>query len=181
MNKKITICLIIVLIFSIFGSCFFIFYNNYQSDKKKTKNEIEKIKEEYKNFKEEVNIYSTLRSDLYNNVFDVYLNEIEVNYENFINKMTSYEDQVLLIDNISLNLNKDCNINYYDQEVLNKCEAFRLSYEQINNYFVKDVNRFNENISSYNNWSDKKLKSYEMKKQRGYIDYNNDKIEFGKE
>lgn len=161
-----------------------VFFVNYQKDKKETKQNMDKVIEEYQTFKTSMGEYAATRSTLYETVFKTYLNEMQANYQSHLEQIKQYEEQVTKIEKDHKELEKLCRVVYLKDEVDHKCEAYRLSYEQMNNYFVKDIARFNENIAKYNEWkseTDANLEMYEMKTKRDYIDYNKDGTYFGKE
>ena len=41
---------------------------------------------------------------------------------------------------------------YNETEITNKVSAFTINYEQAVNYYIQDVEQFNEKIRSYNDW-----------------------------
>lgn len=182
-KKKIMIVtLVLIALLIVIGVT--IFFVNYQKDKKQTKQNGDKVVELYQTFKTDMSDYASLRSTLYETVFQTYLNEMKTNYESHLEKIKAYEDKVKNIEETHKELNKLCQVIYLKDEVDHKCEAYRLSYEQMNNYFVKDIARFNENIDKYNEWvqeNDVKLEKYEMQTKRDYMDYNKDGTYFGKE
>lgn len=185
MKKKKVIIMIIVPIILVFGiiTYFVISFNN---DKKETLNRMNRISTSYDEFKEEVSNFNQVRQDLYTNVFNgIYYDTLKVNYDIWKNKLSNYEDIVEEINDDNTFLEKYCNGIYYpDQEINNKCNAFSMAYEEINNLFVYDIELFNKNIGSYNEYIEEqdgnnKLDLYKTDKK--YIDYDSDGEYLGKE
>ena len=92
----------------------------------------------------------------------------------------------LIIDELegnTLKLNKLCEDAYYpDSSTNKKCMNYKSIYEQVVNYFVTDINNYNNNIKKCNSLisdENSKIKNYKTKKK--YIDYNNDGKYDGKE
>ena len=75
-----------------------IFFVNYQKDKKQTKQNGDKVVELYQTFKTDMSDYASLRSTLYETVFQTYLNEMKTNYESHLEKIKAYEDKVKNIE-----------------------------------------------------------------------------------
>lgn len=181
-KKKIIIIIIpIVLVISIIAY-FIISFNN---DKKETLDKMNNISTSYEEFKEVVLEFNQVRQDLYNNVFNgIYYDTLKVNYDIWKNKFSNYEDIVVKINDDNDFLKKYCKDFYYpQQEINNKCKAFSIAYEEVNNLFVYDIELFNKNISSYNEYieeqgSNDKLELYVIDKK--YIDYNEDGEYIGK-
>ena len=70
--------------------------------------------------------------------------------------------------------------NYTDEDLKNKCDAFIIAYEESVNFYVKDINNFNEQLSDINNQiEDKELNKYKQIYQ--YVDINSDGIKEGVE
>lgn len=103
-------------------------------------------------------------------------------------KLTDYETQVAKISQSTKTIREYCKdgIYYSSSDVNNKCNSFKLGYEEMVNSFVDDINTYNKNITAYNKYLDDegnttslKLETYQTKKT--YIDYNNDGKYSGKE
>ena len=76
------------------------------------------------------------------------------------------------------------NIYYPDGAINSMCMNYKTMYEQVINYFVGDVEDYNEVVKKYNAYqnsisSTSFVKEYSTTKN--YIDYNNDKTFDGKE
>ena len=73
---------------------------------------------------------------------------------------------------------------YPDGTIDSKCNNYKVIYEQVINYFVTDINNYNNNIKKYNEYQ-KSINSNLIlniyKTDKDYIDYNEDKIFDGKE
>ena len=82
-------------------------------------------------------------------------------------------------------LNSLCGNAYYPEAEVNKiCSNYKSVYEQAVNYFVTDINTYNENVSKYNIYQESinsNLIIKEYKTSYKYIDYNGDKVFDGKE
>ena len=177
-KKMIIIICSIVLIIGILITWFIISINN---DKKKTLKRMDNIVSQYDKFKESVLEFNDNREKIYNEMFnDLYLDTIKSNYGVWISKLSEYEKFVDKVNKESFDLKKQCkNVYYPNQEINNKCRAFIIAYEEVNNYFVSDVDLFNRNIDSYNNEEESSLDKYKTKKI--YIDFDGDKKYRGKE
>ena len=114
------------------------------------------------------------KEEIYNRIIEVN-NEFEV----FSTNTTVFENFRNELYNVVLS-----NVYYPDGKVNTKCSNYKLIYEQVVNYFVSDINVYNENVKKYNEYqknnnSDLRVDKYKTSKV--YIDYNNDNEYDGKE
>lgn len=172
----------IILIASII-TYFVISFNN---DRKETLNKMELISTSYEEFKKDVLEFNRVRQDLYNNVFNgIYYDTLRVNYDIWNNKLSNYEDIIDDINDKNNFLEKHCDGIYYpDQDINNKCNAFSIAYEEVNNSFVYDIELFNKNISNYNEYVGEQANINKLdlyKTDKTYIDYDGDEEYIGKE
>jgi len=183
MKKKKIIMIIIPIV--IVDSIITYFIINFNNDKKETLDKMDNISTSYEEFKEVVLEFNQVRQDLYSNVFNgIYYDTLKVNYNVWKDKFSKYEDVVDGINKDSDFLKKYCKDVYYpQQEINNKCNAFSIAYEEVNNLFVYDIELFNKNISNYNKYIEEqgnsnKLDLYVTNKK--YIDYDKDGEYIGK-
>ena len=112
------------------------------------------IVEDYETFKVKIESFSTERTSVYEGLNKItYLTELPNNYENLVNEYTKYENTVKDIEESSKDLKENCfKQEYNETEITNKVSAFTINYEQAVNYYIQDVEKFNEKIRSYNDW-----------------------------
>lgn len=112
------------------------------------------IVEDYETFKVKIETFSTERTSVYEGLNQItYLTELPKNYENLVNEYTKYENTVKDIEESSKDLKENCfKQEYNETEITNKVSAFTINYEQAVNYYIQDVEKFNEKIRSYNDW-----------------------------
>lgn len=157
-----------------------------QQDKRETYKRVGVVNDVFEEFSTMTSLFENSRDELYT-VFlsNVYYDTMYDDDEVIKNKLKEYEK---LVDDISIkvkSLDKMCSNMYYpSSEANNKCENYKLIYEQVNNYFVGDIKTYNLNVSKYNlyqknNGSTLEISKYSTKKK--YIDYNKDKKYDGKE
>lgn len=112
------------------------------------------IIEDYEVFKVKIESFSTERTAVYEGLNKItYLTELPVNYESLVSEYTKYENTVNEIDESSKDLKVNCfKQEYNETEITNKVSAFTINYEQAINYYIQDVEKFNEKVRSYNDW-----------------------------
>lgn len=188
-NKLVMILLILGLLFLASGGIL-LFTNGFKSQQEDLTKTMNIIVDDYEVFRKKVESFSTLRENIYNEVMNSqYYTDVYTNYNTNIQKLQQYENIVVEIDNASKNLKNSCiGKDFSDQDVINKCNAFIINYEQSINYFINDIARFNNRIKEYNTWIQsssntndqyKPLNEYNAKYTE-YVDINNDKIFSGK-
>lgn len=157
-----------------------------QQDKQETYRREANVKDSFEEFSTMTSLFENERDEIYT----VFLSNVyyDTMYDDDVivkKKLKEYEN---LVDNIAkkvVSLDKLCKNMYYpSSEANNRCENYKLIYEQVNNYFVDDIKTYNENVDKYNayqksNNSTLSVEKYTTKKK--YIDYNNDKKYDGKE
>ena len=155
------------------------FVINLRDDQNATRQRMVVVGDKFEDFSANTSVFESFREDLYGGIFDnVYFDTLYSNDTNIKNKLSNYEN---LVDELKKNTNSLddlCNDMYYPDGTINsKCNNYKSIYEQVVNYFVTDINKYNEYQKSIN--SDKTLALY--KTDKDYIDYNEDKIFDGKE
>lgn len=187
MKKKFLIITSIISIIIVVIGLVLIINNNKKIEDKK----MSVILADYDYFKTSIKNYSDSRVSLYDNVIGkYYLQDLSSNYNTMISEMSKFELVVENVKSSSINLKKYCiNTEYSNDDVNQKCEAFVINYEQVMNYFVKDIHNFNNIIIEYNNWikeedikdgNVKELSLFTPKVQYDYVDLNGDDIYSGK-
>ncbi len=162
------------------------FISGLAQDKEEIHKRINYVNDEFEVFSTNTSVFEKFRDDLYTIVLsNVYYDTMYDDDKAVKNKLSNYEN---LVDELTKNtkkLDELCTDVYYpDSKVNTKCSNYKLIYEQVVNYFVSDINVYNENVKKYNEYqqnnnSDLRVDKYKTSKV--YIDYNNDKEYDGKE
>lgn len=157
-----------------------------KKDKDEIYNRINDVNDEFEIFSTNTSVFESTRDKLYNVVLsNVYYDTMYDEDKSVKNTISNYEH---LVDELTKNtkkLDKLCNDVYYpDSKVNTKCNNYKSIYEQVVNYFISDINVYNDNVNKYNEYqksnnSDLRVDKYKTNKK--YIDYNNDKSYDGKE
>jgi len=143
------------------------------------------IVEDYEIFKIKIESFSTKRTTVYEGLNQItYLTELPKNYETLISEYNKYENTVKEIDESSKDLKENCyKQEYSETEITNKVSAFTINYEQAVNYYIQDVEKFNEKIRSYNDWvqNTQVTNTYQTLEEfnstyKEYVDINGDGI-----
>lgn len=142
------------------------------------------IEKEYNKFKDILQSFNSEREIIYNDIFNnLYIENIKDNYDNWFINLEEYEKAVYKVFQYDTFLNKYCqNIIYNDSNIQSKCDSMLISYETVNNYYVKDINKWNKFVDSYNSSIDDIIfakEKYDLK-GKNYIDYNDDGEYLGK-
>lgn len=162
------------------------FVINLREDQNATRQRMVVVSDKFEDFSANTSVFESFREDLYAGVFDnVYFDNLYSNDANIKSKLSNYEN---LVDELGKNtdsLNELCNNMYYPDVTINsKCNNYKIIYEQVVNYFITDINNYNNNIKKYNEYqmsinSAMTLSLYRTNKE--YIDYNGDKKFDGRE
>ena len=143
------------------------------------------VNDQFDDFSTSTTSFESYRDELYNNVLGIlYYDTLGGNDANIKNVLSNYEAMVDEMKKKAESLDDLCADVYYpDSSVNSKCNNYKAIYEQVVNFFVGDINLYNKNIDSYNNYmasngSDSWLEYNKTTKK--YIDYNNDDVFDGK-
>ena len=171
--KKISIALFIVaLVLIVTGNSILV----YQTVSKNgyNKEELQKnLTASLNNFKKKADDFSNVREEYSDNVESSIFVETIDEYDNWIKEIDNYTEMVEDIDKSSEYLKKVCLNHYYsEQEIKNKCDAFIVAYETMINYYVQDINSFNNNLDEISKELNKKLSGYNLKYD--FTDINSD-------
>ncbi len=179
-NKKIVYTLFGIGILMLFSGCFSSFINGLKSDHAKVSQRMEIVNSDYEELTKNINTFTEQRDDLYSK----YLEKVDYtsfykNNKSINSTISNYENIVEEISKKAKSLDKLCNNSYFTSNDTNeKCSNYKLLYEQVNNYFVSDINKYNKIVQDYNMNNVKNVNIYYL--SRNYIDYNNDKTFDGK-
>ena len=159
------------------------FVQSFAKDINDTKENMEIIEDKYNTFKDLLQSFNGDREIVFNDVFNnMFIENLESNYDGWVIKLQDYEMTVNKIFAYKEFLIDYCsNIIYNDSDVQSKCDSMLISYETANNYFVKDINKWNEFVNSYNTQLEDELyKRNLFDLNRDFIDFNDDGEYLGK-
>jgi len=144
------------------------------------------VNDTFEAFSTNTTIFEEVRDNLYNDVLkNVFLDSMYEDDKVVKEKLSNYEQLVDELTKSTEELDRLCKGMIYPDNVANtRCKNYKSIYEQINNYFVKDIGVYNENVKKYNDYQTSmnsiyRLRSYET--ERDFIDYNLDNHFDGKE
>lgn len=157
-----------------------------QADRLETNKRIVEVNDEFEVFNANTTAFENFRDEFYTGVLsNVYYDTMFSDDINVKNKLSNYEN---LVDELTKNTNKMKNlcedVYYPDSDANSKCNNYKSIYEQVVNYFISDINVYNNNIKKYNEYQTSlgsvlKLQPYSTDKD--YIDFNGDGKFDGKE
>ena len=184
--KKLAFKIMTLSFVLIISGCVSSFVLELKHDHEETYNRMYKVDDEFEVFSANTSVFEENRDELYNVVLsNVYYDTMYDEDKDIKNKLSNYENLVDELTKNTNNLNKLCNNMYYSSSTTNsKCNNYKSIYEQVVNYFVSDINIYNDNVDKYNKYQEENNSSLRISKyktKKVYIDYNNDKKFDGKE
>lgn len=152
---------------------------NTRQDKKQLQSN---ISENYEIFKKSVDYFNATRTTYYSEVVEnLFPETVEDEYDNWITILDDYTKKVDEVEKSSSYLKKECINKYHsNKDITNKCNAFIIAYETVINYYTKDINSFNEVLTSYRREYDEKNEIKDYSSKYDYIDINLDGEFIGK-
>jgi len=167
----------------IVAGCIMSFVTSFAKDVSAAKENAEIIDTEYKSFKELIESFNGERELLYSNVFnDLYIENVAESYQEWTSAFESYEGVLKKIAGYRPVLEERClGVLYNDSNIQSRCDSMLISFETAINYYVKDVNKFNEVIDLYNAGVDEltRVASFDLDGYN-YLDFNDDGKYLGK-
>ncbi len=144
-----------------------------EEDKKLNK----EINEKYTSFKEQAEEFTKVKAELDEGLLDnLYFEQVDLKYKEWTKDLDEYTKVVKKVDKYKDYIQSTCvDKELSNKDSKNKCDALVISYETAINYYVKDITKFNDFITEYNNETtttsdDKDLYMLEFKQ----IDLNGD-------
>lgn len=185
-NRRVAFILMAISFVLIGSGCVSSFVISLQADREKMQSRIVLVNDEFEEFSTVTSLFELERDELYTNILsNLYYDTLLQDDVVIKNRLSNYENMVDELSKRANKLDKLCNDVYYpDTNVNNRCNNYKSIYEQVVNYFVTDINLYNQNIAKYNEYQkglggSSVLNTYDTNKK--YIDYNNYKEFDGKE
>lgn len=184
MKRKISLIVAIVGLISLIAGGSLLFKSLTAS-----RDEYESLKtsiiNDYENFKVKIESFSEERTNVYEGLNEItYLTDMIANYDLLVAEYDKYGEALKEIEESSKGLKVNCyKKNFVETEINNKVSAFTINYEQAINYYIQDVEKFNEKVRAYNTWvntnnlqaTHKIYDEYESL-YKDYVDVNGDGI-----
>lgn len=158
---------------------------NLKNDQKAYESLKTSIVNDYENFKVKIESFSEERTNVYEGLNKIsYLTDLATNYNTLVAEYDKYAETLKAIEESSEDLKVNCYKEEFNEtDINNKVSAFTINYEQAVNYYIQDVEAFNEKVRNYNDWvlnsqvvgTYKTLEEYETS-YKEYIDINGDGI-----
>lgn len=175
--------LIIIGVGLILAGILISFASSFAKDVSDTKENTVIIEETYEKFKDWTTALNGEREILYDSVINnLYVELVAENYSKWISSYDHYVEVVGKALDYEDTLRTYClGVTYANSNVQSKCESMIISYETAINYYVKDVNKFNEFVEVYNSEveEEQKVNALELGDYH-YIDFNDDGKYVGK-
>lgn len=184
-KTKVIICVAVGIILVFLGITISI-VSIMNQEKKETEKSQDDVREKYQAFKTEADKFTEARKEYQTEVEeDLFIESVEEDYEIWMEAIKQYQNVVdKVIDNANPLDGLCVGKNYPDQNVMANCQAYMINYETVMNYYVKDIEAFNEFMEEYytDYQGDKeKYPIYKLDEKYHYIDVNDDGKYIGKD
>ncbi len=185
-GKNISFFLMSVGCLMIFTGCVSSFVIGLNEDKEIVNARMVDVSSTFEEFSTEVSLYEEQRDLLYEKTLSNLFYESMFQTDKEVKaKLAEYEELVNKIDKNRRQLDYLCSEVYYpDGNINSKCMNYKSIYEQVNNYFVTDINFYNKAINEYNTYANSLGEAYQLSQypiKRDFIDFNKDDKFDGKE
>ncbi len=178
-NKKTVYILLSLSFLMIFGGAFSCYIDGLKKDHEMVSKRAIDVNSTYEELTTNVSLFEDEREKLYGtSLNETYFDNFYKTNAEIIEKLSNFESMVNEIEKKVQYMDTLCDSYYMDPQVNSKCANYKLIYEQVNNYFVGDINNYNNNVRTYNLVNVNRVNIYQT--NRSYIDYNKDKTIDGK-
>ena len=183
--KKFGVALLTVSIIMIIAGMVCTFVVSLKEDKELTYARMLVVSDEFDGFNANVTAFEKERDSLYNQYLgNIFYDTLRTDDQMLKEKINNYESVVDgIVEQVNTMADLCDDVYYPDSSVNSKCSDYKLIYEQVVNYFVNDINLYNNTIKTFNEQhvsaESEKLVEYKTKKK--YIDFNKDGEFDGKE
>ena len=166
----------------IISGCAMLFITSFAKDVSDTKENSEAIQTQYQDFKVLIEEFNSERELVYTNIInELFEDHILEYYDTWKKTLLDYEKIIQKVAGYKDSLEKRCvGILYNDSGLQSKCDSMLISYETAVNYYVKDVDKFNSFIMSYNEGISELDQKEVFPLNYNYIDFNDDGKYLGK-
>ena len=173
---------IVGVILVLLGVAIFIISDQNEKNMRDKENS-EKIVAGFTNFSDAATVFSDKRVEVYDMMFqDVILEDYATLKESYDMLFNEYLKTLQDMDEAGKDLKELCpNHTYKDDDVVSKCSSYMTAYETSVNYFIKDMNLYNDQIELYNETAAEPIELYQNNQYSDYIDFNGDGTYLGRD
>ena len=184
-KTRVIICIAVGVLIVVLGATFSVI-NLMNKEKENIQDRQDEVKEKYHAFKVEADKFADARKKYQTKVVEsLYVESVEEEYKKWIEELMAYQQVVDKILAQTKPVGDLCiEKKYPDQTVMANCKAYMINHETVMNYFVKDVEEFNQFMEKYHKdyKGDKaKYPLYDIEEKYHYIDINDDGNYIGKD
>lgn len=152
-NKKYYI-MIIISIFMIISGGISSLIIGLKQDRKETYARMEEVNVSNDEYSKMIIAFEDARDVLYEDILTKLTYDNMISLQKFIiTNLSNYEAGVDEIEKQYKKIDKLCNNVYYPDSSINTiCNSYNTTFEQVNNYFVSDIDTYNKMVDNYNNY-----------------------------
>lgn len=153
-NKKVIIIVVAILAI-LFGIVFGIYkvVDSIKKDNLKVQQQIKEVDEYYTSLNNNAELFNEKKSEFDVLMNDMYYTTVSKNNDAILKILKEYDVIIGNIKENGNNLQQRCEIYYRDQDTMQKCNSYKISYESAMTVFIADVKRYNNFVKNYNEWT----------------------------
>ncbi len=128
-------------------------FSAMKSENEEVKKNMEEIHFLYDDLNKNASLFNTKKEE-YNSIMGTlyYTNTQEKNSA-IVKILNEYDTIIGEIIKIGNSLKEKCTFTYTDNEVVQKCNSYQISYESAMQVFKADIKRYNTLVENYNVWT----------------------------
>lgn len=154
MKKKVIIIVtVILIIFLLIGVGIFKIVDSIRQDSKNAQKQIEEVATYYEEFNKNALAFNE-KKKAYDDLMDkMFYTTISKNNESLLKILNEYDEIIGKIKENGNILEDKCSVYYRDNETMQKCSSYKITYESAMTVFINDVKRYNNLVINYNEWT----------------------------
>lgn len=151
--KKIIISTSLVLLLILMSLGIILIFNSIKNDKKNIKIKKEEIDEYYDTFNSSANKFNDIKKEYDEIINNIYYSTVEEERENLLTTINKYDEIMSNLNKERTELEERCSIYYTNSETRQKCNSYKVSYNNAKELYKKDIELFNKLVEEYNKWT----------------------------
>jgi hypothetical protein len=154
-KKRNIILIIFIFLIVCIGITFGIFklFDAMKSENEKVKKDMEEIHLLYDELNENASSFNKKKEEYDSIMSTLYYTNVQEKNKAIVNILNEYDLIIGRIIETGNHLKEKCAFTYTDNEVIQKCNSYQISYESAVQVFQKDIKRFNTLVENYNAWT----------------------------
>lgn len=128
-------------------------FSAMKNENEEVKKNMEEIHLLYNDLNKNASLFNTKKEEYDLIMGTLYYTNVQEKNSAIVKILNEYDTIIGEIIKIGNNLEEKCTFSYTDNEVIQKCNSYQISYESAMQVFKTDIKRYNTLVENYNVWT----------------------------